>query len=125
MDGPIRYQAILHNLPYLREKRRALRKRMTPCEQLVWLRVRKSQLGLRIRRQHSIGNFIVDFYCARRGLIIEIDGKYHEDPMVALYDEYREHSLREMGFDFLRFKNEEVLTNLDQVIEQIFVVLHG
>ncbi len=118
-----RYRPILHNLPYLRERRRALRQHMTTAEKRVWHLVNNKQLGHRIRRQHSIGNFIVDFYCPRFNLIIEIDGMYHDDPEVALYDAYREDWLREKGFDLIRFRNEEVIQTLEGVIDAIRVAM--
>ena len=125
MPIPEKYRSILHNLPYLRERRKALRSNLTLAEKRVWHRLKDAQLGMRVRRQHSIGNFIVDFYCARRKLIIEIDGKYHEDPTVALYDEYREAWLREQGFEIIRFTNEQVLQMPDEVMAEIKRYLDG
>ncbi len=125
MTGDAKYRPIMHNLPYLRERRKVLRKKMTPAEKLVWHGLKNSQLDMRIRRQHSIGNFIVDFYCARRKLIIEIDGKYHDDPAIQLYDEYREEWLREKGFEIIRFRNEQVFQMTDGVIQEIWNHLHG
>lgn len=125
MPNPEKYWPVLHNLPYLCERRRALRRNLTSAEKRVWHMLRGSRLGMRIRRQHSMGNFIVDFYCARRKLIIEIDGKYHEDPLIALYDEYREAWLREQGFEMIRFTNEQVLQMPEVVLAEIDQCLNG
>lgn len=114
-----KFTPILFNLPHLKARRKALRKRLTVAEQLLWERVKENKLGIRIRRQQSIGNFIVDFYCARRWLVIELDGGYHNDPEVALYDEYREKWLTDKGFTVMRFPNEAVYDDPDQVAEEI------
>ncbi len=70
----------IHNLKHLEERRKALRKSLTSAEATLWKYLQKSQLkGRKFRRQHSIKNFIVDFYCAKEKLIIELDGAYHLD----------------------------------------------
>ena len=69
----------IHNLKYLHDVRINLRKEITPQEKILWQKLRNSSLGYRFRRQHSIGNFIADFYCATKKLAIELDGSQHLD----------------------------------------------
>ncbi len=97
---------------------RRMRKESTPAEAALWQRLRgKKVLGLRFRRQHAIERFIVDFYCRRAYLIIEVDGPIHQ--YTAKEDAVRQDFLESKGLKVLRFRNEEVLENCDDVIEQI------
>ncbi|MBM2814043.1 MAG: ATP-dependent helicase RecG [Ignavibacteria bacterium] len=93
------------------------RKEQTYAEQIIWENLRKKQLGVRFRRQHAIYQFIVDFICIEKKLIIEIDGDSHSDKQD--YDHERERILEGMGFKVLRFTNEEVTGNGNKVIEMI------
>ncbi|MCX6154961.1 MAG: endonuclease domain-containing protein [Candidatus Kapabacteria bacterium] len=90
------------------------RKDPTYAEQIIWTNLRRKQLGYRFRRQHAIYRYIVDFVCIEKKLIIEIDGDSHDDKQE--YDAEREKELRGMGFDVLRFTNEEVFQNGNKVI---------
>ena len=86
---------------------RALRKDPTPAERQVWQLVRNRQvLGLKFRRQHPIGRFVVDFYCAERRLILELDGAVHEAREG--YDRARDEWLRAAGYEILRLPNAHV-----------------
>ena len=67
----------IHNIKKLLYRRKDLRNNSTSEEILLWLRLKNSQLGFKFRRQHSIGGYIVDFYCPSKKLVIEIDGKEH------------------------------------------------
>ena len=98
-------------------KARMLRKKMTKTEKLFWERVRKKQLGQLFRRQHPMGIYIVDFYCHQSKLIIEIDGDYHNRSSQIEQDYWRDETLKNSGFKILRFTDQEVLMNLDQLIE--------
>jgi leucyl-tRNA synthetase len=89
----------------------------TQEEEIVWQKLRANQIGFKIRRQHPIGQFIPDFVCIRKGLIIEIDGEIHEGSIHA--DNERTKTLAEYDFEVIRFKNEEVLSNIDKVINSI------
>jgi very-short-patch-repair endonuclease len=91
---------------------------MTPAENRLWERLRKNQLdGFHFRRQQIIAGFIVDFYCHRASLIVELDGAVHEKNRES--DFQRETILKEMGFRIARFKNEEVMDNIEKVITEI------
>lgn len=98
---------------------RELRTRLTPAESLLWNALRGDQLGYRVRRQHGVGPFVVDFCCVPARLVIEIDGDIHERPDVAEQDQWRSEYLVALGFTVIRFSNEQVLGELDQVIAAI------
>ena len=78
-----------------------------------------NNIGLHFRRQHIILDYIVDFICIEKGLVIELDGGYHNDPEQKEYDERRTAHLQQLGYTELRFANEELLTNPDAVIARI------
>jgi very-short-patch-repair endonuclease len=99
---------------------------MNNLEGLVWNRIKSKQLlGYKFRRQHGIGPFIVDFYCPKKKLVVEIDGDTHYTPEALVYDETRSSFLREQGIQIMRFTNLDVWENLDGVIEAIMEALAG
>ncbi|HEY4485368.1 MAG TPA: endonuclease domain-containing protein [Nitrospiria bacterium] len=101
-------------------RRRELRKVMTPVENHLWLRLRYKQVaGIKFRRQHGIGPFIVDFFCPEIALAIEVDGDVHAQADQIVRDQEREAFLRNLGVDVVRFQNYDVLRNIDGVIEKI------
>jgi len=101
------------------EKRRYLRKNMTYCEKIVWLHLRKKQLGYRFLRQYSIDHFVIDFYCPELKLAVELDGDVHENPDQKEYDKARQKYLEAFGINFIRIKNEEFLGNPDKAFLKI------
>ena len=96
---------------------RTLRVSMTDSERCLWRRLRLEQLGVKFRRQHPIGQYIVDFACLSPKLIIEIDGSQHIDQ--ALADQARDAWLRAQGFQVLRFWSNDVLTQTEAVLVAI------
>ncbi len=113
----------LHNKHYLMERRRALRQRSTQAEHVFWQLVRNGKLsGLKFKRQHSIGNYIVDFYCASKKLVIELDGEIHETEAQNIKDGIRDKNLNEMNFTVLRFKNDEIFDSIEFVKQRILSV---
>ena len=96
-----------------------LRRKMTAIEKIIWDRVCKNQLGVRIRRQHPIWKFIADFYCHEVKLVIEIDGGIHLHSENKEYDISRDIILKEFKIEILRFNNDEVINEPDLVIEKI------
>ena len=95
---------------------------MTPQEIILWSRLRRNQImGYKFRRQHSIGNYIVDFYCPEKKLIIEIDGLQHKREKDLRYDAKRTGYFNSLGIKVLRFWNNEVLTNLEGVLDTILL----
>jgi very-short-patch-repair endonuclease len=100
---------------------RRLRRNMTPAERILWEALKGKKLsGLRFRAQHPVGPFILDFYCPARKLVVELDGGVHEEQ--AGYDEARTQQLEDYGYHVIRFRNEEVLTDLPSVLERILQV---
>ena len=103
-----------------KQHRRELRETMTPAEAALWTLLRKRQLeGRRFRRQHSIGPFIVDFFCPEEKLAIELDGAVHDDPGREEYDDARTVSLEAHGIRVVRFENREVFDDPEAVLEAI------
>ena len=98
------------------QRRRALRHGSTKPEQLIWSAVRHRRLGgLKFRRQHPVGPFIVDFCCVEKAVIVEIDGAYHD--YVQAEDIARQNYLESLGYNVIRFTNDEVLSDFVAVIE--------
>lgn len=110
-------------LPYnkdLKSFSRELRNHSTRSEITLWNQLKRKQVkGLQFNRQKPLGPFIVDFYCKRLNLVIEIDGITHESDEAKLNDAKRQSLLEGMGLKFLRFTDEEVLQNIDGVIRKI------
>lgn len=90
----------------IRERAGSLRRRMTPSERLLWLMLRRDALGLHFRRQHPVGPFILDFYCAEAKLCVEVDGPVHDEQ--AEYDQRRTDWLAREGIRVLRVLVEEL-----------------
>ena len=110
----------IHNHKYLEGYRKELRKNSTSAEATLWTFLQKKQLkGRKFRRQHSIKNYIVDFYCASEKLIIELDGAHHLGFAQQNYDNERTKVLNELGFKVIRFENKLVFENSAHVLEEI------
>jgi very-short-patch-repair endonuclease len=108
------------NVSYLKGKRLDLRNNLTPAEAALWNALKNSQFKNRkFRRQHSIGKYIVDFYCPAEKLIIELDGAIHNETGQAIYDFERDKYLESLGNKVLRFENKLVFQNLEEVLEQV------
>ncbi len=97
---------------------RDLRRDQTDAERVLWLHLRARQiLDAKFRRQHQIGNYIVDFCCLEHALVVELDGSQHMDLTEA--DHTRTQQLERLGFRVLRFWDNELLTNIGGVLERI------
>jgi 5-methyltetrahydrofolate--homocysteine methyltransferase/ATP-dependent helicase HrpA len=97
---------------------RDLRQTETPPEKLLWLALRNGQIGgMKFRRQHPIGPYVVDFYCHSAMLVVELDGISHEDK--AESDATRTKALEAGGLRVLRVTNEDVMRDLDAVTREI------
>ncbi len=104
------------------EYARRLRREQTDAEGRLWFRLRQRRLGgFRFRRQFPIGDFIVDFCCREQRLVVEIDGGHHIDQQTT--DKTRSALIEARGYRVIRFWNSEVLSNTDEVAEQIFNAL--
>ena len=100
--------------PILLQHARELRQPQTPAEQKLWSHLRNRQLnGLKIRRQHPIDRFIIDFYCDEAKLCIEVDGDSHAEQIE--YDQARTAYLNELGYAVIRFTNREVFNHGEAV----------
>ena len=99
------------------QKAEMLRKNMTKAETVLWERLRKNQLGVRFKAQHPIERYIVDFYCHKAKLVIEVDGEIHK--FQKEYDLGREAELEKYGLKILRFTNKDIFNKIDLVIEKI------
>ena len=103
---------------------RALRKAQTPHEAKLWYFLRSNRFkAYKFRRQFPVGNYIVDFYCFKQKLTIELDGGQHNDAESASYDKQRDAFLRSQGFSVLRLWNNELDSNLEGVLDRIYVLL--
>ena len=96
------------------------KKYQTEAEKMLWLHLRGNKLGLHFRRQHIIGCYIADFVCLKKKIIIEVDGGYHSQYAQAIKDYYRTEKLESLGFKVLRFRNEDIYSNVVFVLDQIF-----
>ena len=106
----------LKNDPKLKERRKELRKRGTPEENLLWLNLRQKKLGCKFSRQYSVGPYILDFYCVQNKICIELDGSQHKENKE--YDTERDSYLNANGIKVLRFWNSE-LKDIDTVLNRI------
>ena len=105
-------------LPMNTRNARALRKNLTDAEKKLWQKLNRRQIGtLKFRRQQPIGEFIVDFVCLERRLVVELDGGQHAEQ--GDYDEVRTAWLEMRGYRVLRFWNNDVLSNSDGVMQRI------
>ena len=99
---------------------RELRQESTKAEKLLWAELRNKKLnGLKFRRQHPIDKFVLDFYYHERKLAIELDGSIHDVKVNKDYDEARTAMLGELGIYTLRFRNNEVINNIESVLRKI------
>ena len=111
---------IINNKQPLLQNRRYLRKNMTKEELILWSVIKNRKLlGFKFRRQHSVGNYILDFYCPERKLAIELDGNQHYDKDSIEYDNYRDEFCKSIGIYTLRFSNFEIRRNLNVVLLKI------
>ena len=95
------------------------RKCPTQAETVLWEYLKGKSLGYRFRRQHSVLDYIADFICLEKRLIIEVDGEYHFTEQQQQEDANRTERLHANGYRIIRFRNDEILNNLDIVIEKI------
>jgi very-short-patch-repair endonuclease len=99
------------------QRARELRREMTPAEKILWDELRANKLGVHFRRQQVIAGFIVDFYCHKSALVVEVDGDIHD--LQQEEDARREKVLRELGLRIVRFRNDEVVKNVSTVVRKI------
>jgi very-short-patch-repair endonuclease len=101
-----------------------LRKNMTDAENMLWLKLRRKQLkGYQFYRQKIIGKYVVDFYCPKTNLVIELDGGQHYSQIGKAKDRTRDDALVEMGINVLRFSDRDVFEDIGGVMEGIWSCL--
>lgn len=109
----------INNISKFYSRRKNLRNNATPQEIIMWSRIKNYQLGYKFRRQHSIGTYIVDFYCPSKKLIIELDGSQHFEEEAEKYDNNRTKFFEELNIKVLRFTNSDVNVNMEGVLLKI------
>ena len=111
---------------YLKQNSQKLRNNQTDAENKLWQRINRDQLlGFRFNRQKPLLSYIVDFYCAKAKLIIELDGSQHYEPDYQEKDALRDAELNSLGFTVMRFSNDEVMREIEAVVEQIYLFLEN
>ena len=115
-----------HNLPQKKEDRRTLRNSLTPAEATLWKALKNGQIaGRKFRRQHSIGTYVLDFYCPEERLAVELDGAGHFTASGNLHDATRTDYLETLGIRVLRFENKLIWTGLDSILQSIESSFHA
>jgi len=109
-----------YNKTNYKSLRQYLRNNSTHAEILLWKRLKNKQLcGYKFRRQYGVGNYIIDFYCPKLKLAIELDGSVHDSIDAIEYDKYRQIYLEAFKIDFIRFKNRNIISNMPVVLNEL------
>lgn len=103
----------------LKEEAKRMRNNPTDAEKYLWNYIRGDVMGVRFRRQHPINDYIADFICLSAKLVIEIDGGCHFTEEQEEHDRIRSNRLTEMGYDVLRFTNNQVINDTEKVLDSI------
>ncbi|MGD0036693.1 MAG: endonuclease domain-containing protein [Bacteroidota bacterium] len=112
------------NKEELKARRRSLRKNMPKAEVLLWCKLKNKQiLGERFLRQYSVDQYVLDFYCPKLKLAIEIDGDSHFILGAEEQDKARQEHIEAFGIRFLRFTNEDVCRNVDGVCQNVYIAV--
>jgi very-short-patch-repair endonuclease len=110
----------IYNRTSEKNKRRMLRSNMPKAELILWSKLKSKGLDkYKFRRQYSVGKFVIDFYCPRLKLAIEVDGDSHFSDGSEVCDKERQNFIESFGISFLRFTNREIYENLDEVLAEI------
>jgi very-short-patch-repair endonuclease len=110
----------IHNIKVLKENRKRLRNSLTPAEAKLWSLLENSKLENRkFRRQHSVGPYVLDFYCPAEKLCVELDGAAHFTDGGHEYDSARTEYLETLNILVVRFENKDVFENTEGVLEEI------
>lgn len=109
----------IHNNIILKDRRTELRRKETTTEKILWFYLRSNKLGVKFKRQHSVGGYILDFYCSEKKLIVELDGEVHNTKEAQEYDKVRDKFFKELGYATLRFLNREIENDIDEVLDKI------
>ncbi len=107
------------------EKAKQLRNNMTGTEEILWMHLRNGINGFKFRRQHPIGNYIVDLFCFKAKLVIEIDGSVHNKDEIKENDINRQKELESLGYTVIRFANIEIHKEVETVLNKISELLNN
>ena len=119
-DVSVEYPMYYGATPDIFKKAKELRRYETDAEKRLWAKLCRNQLlGLQFRRQHPINRFIVDFYCVKIKLVIEVDGNIHEIPENKVYDIGRSQILNDFGITVIRFSNNQIIDDIENVLKLI------
>ena len=109
-----------------KDLRRSLRNNATAPEALLWRRLKGGQVnGMKFRRQHGMGPYVMDFYCPEYRLCIELDGEVHNTEGAYRHDTVRDRFLNENGITVLRFKNDVIRWNMEAIVNEILKFVEG
>jgi very-short-patch-repair endonuclease len=110
-----------YNKSVLTQRRKELRKNLSKAEAIMWNHLSRRQIhGYKFRRQYSVDQYVLDFYCPELKLAIEIDGDSHFMPGAQEQDKARQEHIEAFGIRFLRFTNEDVCKNIDGVCQAVY-----
>ena len=113
--------SIVFNNKAYRARRKAFRRSLSKAEAVMWIYLSRRQMnGLKFRRQYGVDQYVIDFYCPKIKLAIEIDGDSHYYSAAQKYDTERQKYIESYGIHFLRFTNNEIYDNLDGVLQMIY-----
>lgn len=107
------------NIIPLKNRRRKLRQDSTLAETILWNEIRNKKLGARFIRQYSVAGYVIDFYCPRQKIGIELEGGIHNKRDVKIYDDYRKRYIQQFGIKLLFFTNDEITNDLNNVLKSI------
>lgn len=114
----------LFNKEALKDRRSRLRHNATDAERKLWSFLKGKQLGVRFLRQFSIGNYILDFYCPKLKLAIELDSGQHNQNKVKQYDEIRTNYLQALDISVIRFWDTDILLHTENALKEIYTVIN-
>ncbi len=117
--GLVENRIRIYNVAGLKDRRRDLRQRSTETERILWERIRNNKLGQRFKRQYSVRGYVMDFYCPRKKLAIELLGSVHLTADSKKYDKYRKEYLENFEIKIIEIWNDEIKYNLGKVIDRI------
>lgn len=110
----------------MKERARSFRKNMTDAENRIWYYLRDRRLnGYKFVREHVVGSYIADFVCRSKKIILEVDGGQHANTDTVEYDQKRTEYLESKGYKVLRVWNNEVLTNIEGVLDELLILLEA
>lgn len=102
--------------------RRSLRKSMPKGEIVLWNRLKNKKLGYKFRRQHGIGDYVVDFYCSKFCFAVEVDGLSHDFDDKVIYDKKRQEYIESKGIKIKKFSSQEIFEDIESVIDTIYFI---